>query len=257
MLYLLKADFYRIFKSKSFYITLGLLITFVVGTVLNQSLGSVGVMTDDKMAFMDEQALSAWTGIQSMVNMLTMMSILQYFIIPLLITLVGADFAGETYKNTLTTGISRTKYYATKMLAAFILCILVAVIFVGVAGLIGTITSGFGTFDSTMLFDILKSFGSKLIILFCFALLGISSLMITKSKVSAILICILLPVILQVLGQMPNLTWINDYNIFMVIENLEFIDFTTTLAIRYSLLSIVYILITTVGGTCIFNRKSL
>lgn len=206
----IKSDFYRLFQSKGFYITLGVVVAYTLLIVLTQTMAGVMVEGDTAVEMGNTQA-ALWTGSVALTNLLDMFSTLPFFMIPLFLIIVGYDFSMGTYKNTLTTGISRTKYFFAKYLTVVIAALFVVIIYLGLGYLIAGLKNGFGETTNVFWMAIIQNIGIKCFALLLLMLLATAVQVTTTSQIVAVLVIALLPIILQLFGIIPPLDKLEIY----------------------------------------------
>ena len=100
MLHTIQADFYRLFRSKGFWITELFLILNSLLSIVFGVIGGVGVNTDtsaiDKMG-----SGGGWTGFETISNLSQNFSLIVMFTIILASILIGVDISKKLYKNIL------------------------------------------------------------------------------------------------------------------------------------------------------------
>ena len=104
MLNIIRADLYRIFRSKSIYIMFILMLVIDIPSIILNSTMLIGVTYHDdsgKMITPDADAL-------------TSNSNFYYFFIFIVIAFLISDFTNKTIKNTLASNCTRTCYFLTK-----------------------------------------------------------------------------------------------------------------------------------------------
>lgn len=115
MLHTIQADFYRLFRSKGFWITelfliLNSLLSIVFGVV-----GTVGLHTDTS-SLNNLGKDGGWTGFETISHFSQNFSTVVMFTIILATILIGVDINQKLYKNILSYGISRMQYVLSKAL---------------------------------------------------------------------------------------------------------------------------------------------
>ena len=105
MLHTIHADFYRLFRSKGFWISEIILALNIIPGVLLGVTGHVGVETGAKQAV---KSASSWTGVGSLINYSSSISMTVLFTLIVVSIILGVDLAQKLYKNNLTSGISRS-----------------------------------------------------------------------------------------------------------------------------------------------------
>ena len=112
MIHTIQADFYRLFRSKGFWITEFILFLLML-------MGAVFGATGQLMAIQTEEPdipIQGWNGIQALINASSQGSNLVFLCIVLACLVLGVDLIGKLYKNNLTVGVSRTEFSLPKPL---------------------------------------------------------------------------------------------------------------------------------------------
>ena len=129
MFNIIKADFYKLWKSKILlWITLGFLGILLLGNGLAQ--GGDGVMTlmSDSMNYnlihFDKK------GTQMMIELLKGSNVILFFLIPIIINVFISDFKYKTIKNTVSYQYSRITIYLSKMLVCALFALILPVLYV-------------------------------------------------------------------------------------------------------------------------------
>ncbi|MGO2100087.1 ABC transporter permease [Vagococcus salmoninarum] len=260
MLNTIRADFYRLSKTKGFWITQGLLIILVLVSILSQAVGSVGVSSPETMDELTNATKSVnWTGIVSVEMLSTMSSLLIYFIIPLLVMAVGYDFSKQTYKNSLTVGVSRTKFYFSKYITLSLLILLQLFYYIAVVFIVGSLINGIGVGFG------LAYIGKTCLViisqyLFLMAIFSVSTfaLFLTRSNVAAILATILLPIVISILTlTLPKVTFLKYLDFQGLLSLGTHIDLSTGEIYPYLFASLVTIILAISSTLITFNQQEL
>ena len=90
MLHTIHADFYRLFRSKGFWISEIILALNIISGVLLGGTGHVGVETGAKQAV---QNASSWTGVGSLINYSSSISMTVLFTLIVVSIILGVDLA--------------------------------------------------------------------------------------------------------------------------------------------------------------------
>lgn len=138
MLNIIKADLFRIFKGKGIYIVIIILLGFAFLSAYSISPLSMGLnlgegYSTDIYGLSDEE-LQELYNIDSLkdtreflkehgnysldIANMTKNNNLYYFFIAIIIFVIGCDFSNKTIKNTISTNISKKKYYFSKLILA-------------------------------------------------------------------------------------------------------------------------------------------
>ena len=146
MIHTIQADFYRLFRSKGFWITEFILFTLML---MGASIGATGHL----MAIQAEESeipTQGWNGVQALINASSQGSNLVFLCIILACLVLGVDLIGKLYKNNLTVGVSRTEFFLAKAfvltciaLLQLIICLVIAFIPANILNGLGTIPDGF------------------------------------------------------------------------------------------------------------------
>ena len=110
MIHTIQADFYRLFRSKGFWITEFILFSLML---MGASIGATGHL----MAIQTEEPeipTHGWDGVQALINASSQGSNLVFLCIILTCLVLGVDLIGKLYKNSLTVGVSRTEFFLAK-----------------------------------------------------------------------------------------------------------------------------------------------
>lgn len=225
MLATIRADFYRLFKTKGFWISQLVIIAFIIMTIGSQSVGNFGVSTEETSKQLTGAFDFAWTGVVSVNAISSMMLFFFYAMLPLLVIIVGHDFTKQTYKNILTVGISRTKYFLSQYLS-FALMIFLQVIYVYlVSFLTGTLFYGVG--DGFGLKQVQEwAFTGLVQFLMIMGIMTFSCLItyVSKNNIFAVLTAIVFPMVVTLLTMFfQNATWLQLFDFQSVMTDAGFI----------------------------------
>ena len=113
MIHTIQADFYRLFRSKGFWITeLVLFALMLMGATFGATGQIISVSTSTNAE--TELPSKGWDGIQALINTSSNSSNLVFLCIILACLVLGVDLIGKLYKNSLTVGVSRTEFFLAK-----------------------------------------------------------------------------------------------------------------------------------------------
>ena len=141
MIHTIQADFYRLFRSKGFWITEFILFVLLL---LGATIGATGHL----MAIQTEEPeipTHGWDGVQALINASSQGSNLVFLCIILSCLVLGVDLIGKLYKNNLTVGVSRTEFFLAKAFVLTCIALLQVIICLVIAFIPATILNGFGT----------------------------------------------------------------------------------------------------------------
>lgn len=178
MINLIKADIYRIFRSKGIYITTAILLVLFLLQAFGE-IGSIGISSDD-MEGADE-IVQLLTGRTAPLNVMKANDNLLYFLLPIIIFVSSADFSSGTAKNVLANGVSRTKYYFSKLILSMLFCTVLLIFSIVIPTSIVTAMNGFGgEFNWAYISPVLNVFALQLLLFFAVTSIGIFFVFTTK-----------------------------------------------------------------------------
>ena len=166
MLHTIQADFYRLFRSKGFWITEAILVLNILSGVIFGATGHVGVNTESKLP----QATEVWTGFKALTNYSSSISVTILFTIIVITLVLGTDLTQNLYKNNLAYGVSRTSYYFAKSAVVLTIALFQFLVSYGLVFLIATLYNGLGTMPE----HFLAHFGLTVLIQFLCTLAWVS-----------------------------------------------------------------------------------
>lgn len=138
MLHTIQADFYRLFRSKGFWISEFFLILNIISGVFFGDTGHVGIQPPQKVK-------TTWTGFKALVNCSNNISTTVLFILIIIAIVVGVDLNQKLYKNSITCGVSRTGYFFAKASVIIAISFSQFILSYALAFILGTIVHGLGT----------------------------------------------------------------------------------------------------------------
>ena len=136
MLHTIHADFYRLFRSKGFWISEIILALNIISGVLLGGTGHVGVETGAKEAV---KSASSWTGVGSLINYSSSISMTVLFTLIVVSIILGVDLAQKLYKN------NRSGFFFAKATVIVAITLGQLLLSYGLAFILGTLCHGLGT----------------------------------------------------------------------------------------------------------------
>lgn len=197
----IQADMYRLFRSKVFWITEILLMAFIFLTILFEQIGNVGVdvtISDEATAIQEAIQQIEWTSDVTMMMMSQVASTLIIMSLPMLVMIVGHDLTRKTYKNILTTGVSRLNYFLSKFLVFMLLLLIQCVIFYGVAFITSGVKNGFGEIDGEFWKTFLKMIGYQYVNMLAIFAVATFTLYLFMSNVWAVIVAFVFPTLISI-----------------------------------------------------------
>ena len=141
MIHTIQADFYRLFRSKGFWITeLVLFVLMLLGAIFGATGHLMAIQTEEP-----DIPTQGWNGVQALINASSQGSNLVFLCIVLACLILGVDLIGKLYKNNLTVGVSRTEFFLAKAFVLTCIALSQVIICLVIAFIPSTILNGFGT----------------------------------------------------------------------------------------------------------------
>ena len=141
MIHTIQADFYRLFRSKGFWITeVILFVLMLMGAIFGATGHLMAINTEEP-----EIPTHGWDGVQALINASSQGSNLVFLCLVLACLVLGVDLIGKLYKNNLTVGVSRTEFFLAKAFVLTSIALLQVIISLVIAFIPATILNGFGT----------------------------------------------------------------------------------------------------------------
>lgn len=141
MIHTIQADFYRLFRSKGFWITEFILFVLLL---MGATIGATGHLMSVNTT-PPETPTHGWNGIEALINASNNGSNLVFLCIILVCLVLGVDLIGKLYKNSLTVGVSRTEYFLAKFFVLASIALLQLIASLVIAFIPATLLNGIGT----------------------------------------------------------------------------------------------------------------
>lgn len=254
MIRLIKADMYRLLRTKGFYITMILMVAYAALIVTSQSVGSVGVNMDDKV----DAAAIQWS-LKIAVQYASFSSaFLVYFLIGLFVILFGYEFSQRTYKNSLTAGVTRLTFVLSKYLIQLLFFFIATVLYFGGAAIIAAIKYGVG--DTAMLpflgNTVVLSLGVSLIISVIFSLASLI-LVSSNSLVLASVFVVIYPLAIQIVSLMIDFDGLKYFDFFGLVQQIGIGTLSGKELLPYVSVSVIVIVLSLLGSSLVIRQKEL
>ncbi|MDR0294479.1 MAG: ABC transporter permease [Oscillospiraceae bacterium] len=272
---ILRADIYRLVRGKSLYITFAVLLGVVLLQILSGANMNAGVSTGsfvemDNMENMMEAEINlddlfhSPTGAEAPFQAMDVTSNILYFMLPLFVIIGTADFSSGGAKNTLSGGVSRAKYYASKLILSCIGCTLLLLVYVLFSTLLATAVNGFGgAFDGAFMSDVLKIFLPQLFLCLAGVCVGHFFVFLFQRSgafTGVYIAFLLLPGIVIMLLTLVSDGFVRlyDYELTMNISSLTQISAMSAGEIaRTVAVGTGYIIAAAIGGYALFKRAEI
>lgn len=242
MIHTIQADFYRLCRSKGFWITEFILFVLLL---LGATIGATGHL----MAIQTEEPeipTHGWDGIQALINASSNDSNLVFLCIILTCLVLGVDLIGKLYKNSLTVGVSRTEFFFAKSFVLASIALLQLIASLVIAFVPSTLLNGLGTIPDGFVTNLLLMIFLQFLCLLAWLSIISFILYLTHSYLAVFIGYLISSIILS----MPMI-------IFPNIKILPYLSLQFFYAMTANSESIFYTLIVTLAVILIFNLSGL
>ena len=250
MIHTIQADFYRLFRSKGFWITELILFALML---MGASIGATGHL----MAIQAEESeipTQGWNGVQALINASSQGSNLVFLCIILACLVLGVDLIGKLYKNNLTVGVSRTEFFLAKAFVLTCIAILQVIISLVIAFIPATILNGFGTMPDGFIGNLLITISLQFLCLLAWLSI-VSFILYVSHSYLAVFIGYLVS---SILLSMPMLIFPNIKILPYLSLQFAYAMTANSESIFYTLIvSLAVIVIFNLSGLAVFKKKSL
>ncbi len=252
MIHTIQADFYRLFRSKGFWITEIVLFALML---MGATIGATGhLMSVDTTPPETELPTQGWNGVQALINASGQGSNLVFLCIILACLVLGVDLIGKLYKNSLTVGVSRTEFFLAKSVVLASIALMQILISLVIAFVPATILNGVGTMPEGFIGNLFLTIGLQFLCLLAWLSIISFILYVTHSYLAVFIGYLISSILLS----MPML-------IFPDIEILRYLSLNVAYAMTAYSQAVLYTIIVTVtiiifftiSGLAVFKKKSL
>lgn len=252
MIHTIQADFYRLFRSKGFWITEIVLFALML---MGATIGATGhLMSVDTTPPETELPTQGWNGVQALINASSQGSNLVFLCIILACLVLGVDLIGKLYKNSLTVGVSRTEFFLAKSVVLASIALMQILISLVIAFVPATILNGVGTMPEGFIGNLLLTIGLQFLCLLAWLSIISFILYVTHSYLAVFIGYLISSTLLS----LPML-------IYPDIEILRYLSLNFTYAMTdYSqailytvIVTVTIILLFSISGLAVFKKKSL
>ena len=280
MINIIRADIYRIVRGKGLYITLAAFLVMIILQTVGGANMNAGVNTDaldmfsidlaninleelSSQSFDISDLFSPPTGREAPFQVMSATSNILYVLLPLLIFVGVADFSSGSARNTLAGGVSRGKYFCSKLILSCAFCVLLLIIYVVFSVIAATVRSGFGgAFNGEFVLDVAKIFLPQLLLCLAGACVGNFFVFLFRSHaVTGVFIAFMLvpSILLLVLSFISSrFERLYEYELTASIGALTQIGTMSSGEITKTLLvGAGYIILAIAGGLAVFKRAEV
>ena len=243
MIHTIQADFYRLFRSKGFWITEFILFALML---MGATIGATGHLMSVNTTPETEFPTKGWDGVQALINASSNGSNLVFLCIILVCLVLGVDLIGKLYKNSLTVGVSRTEFFFAKSFVLASIALLQLIASLVIAFIPATLLNGLGTMPDGFVTNLLLTISLQFLCLLAWLSIVSFILYLTHSYLAVFIGYLVSSILLS----MPML-------IFPSIKILPYLSLQFFYAMTANSESIFYTLIVTLAVIVIFNLSGL
>ena len=250
MIHTIQADFYRLFRSKGFWITEFILfVLMLMGAIFGATGHLMAIQTEEP-----EIPTHGWDGIQALINASSNDSNIVFLCIILICLVLGVDLIGKLYKNNLTVGVSRTEFFLAKAFVLASIALLQLIISLVIAFIPATILNGFGTMPDGFIANLLLMIFLQFLCLLAWLSIISFILYLTHSYIAVFIGYLVSSIILS----MPMIIFPNIKFLPYLSLHFSYAMTANSESILYTLIvSLAVIVIFNIGGLTVFKKKSL
>lgn len=242
MIHTIQADFYRLFRSKGFWITEFILFVLML---LGATIGATGHLMSVQTA-PPETPTHGWNGIEALINVSNNGSNLVFLCIILVCLVLGVDLIGKLYKNSLTVGVSRTEFFLAKTFVLASIALLQLIASLVIAFIPATLLNGLGTIPDGFVTNLLLTISLQLLCLLAWLSIVSFILYLTHSYLAVFIGYLISSIILST----PML-------LFPDIEILRYLNLNFAYAMTSNSQSILYTITVCISVILFFSLSSL
>ena len=251
MIHTIQADFYRLFRSKGFWITEFILFALML---MGATIGATGHLMSVNTTPETEFPTKGWDGVQALINASSNGSNLVFLCIVLACLVLGVDLIGKLYKNNLTVGVSRTEFFLAKAFVLTCIALLQVIISLVIAFIPATILNGFGTMPDGFIGNLLITISLQFLCLLAWLSI-VSFILYVSHSYLAVFIgylasSILLSTPMLIFPSIKILPYLSLQFFYAMTANSESIFYTL-------IVTLAVIVIFNLSGLAVFKKKSL
>ena len=250
MIHTIQADFYRLFRSKGFWITEFILFVLML---LGATIGATGHLMAVNTT-PPETPTHGWDGVQALINASSNGSNLVFLCIILSCLVLGVDLIGKLYKNSLTVGVSRTEFFLAKGFVLASIAFLQLITSLVIAFIPATILNGLGMMPDGFIGNLLVTISLQFLCLLAWLSIVSFILYLTHSYLAVFIGYLISSIVLSI----PMLVFPDIEILRYLILDFAYAMTTNSQAILYTItVCVTVILFFSFSGLTVFKKKSL
>ena len=249
MIHTIQADFYRLFRSKGFWITEFILFVLLL---MGATIGATGHLMSVQPA-PPETPTHGWNGIEALINASNNGSNL-FLCIILVCLVLGVDLIGKLYKNSLTVGVSRTEFFFAKSFVLASIALLQLIASLVIAFIPATLLNGLGTIPDGFITNLLLTISLQFLCLLAWLSIVSFILYLTHSYLAVFIGYLISSIVLSI----PMLVFPDIEILRYLILDFAYAMATNSQSIFYTItVCVIVILFFSFSGLTVFKKKSL
>ena len=250
MIHTIQADFYRLFRSKGFWITEFILFVLML---LGATIGATGHLMSVQTT-PPETRTHGWNGIEALINSSSNDSNIVFLCIILVCLVLGVDLIGKLYKNSLTVGVSRTEFFFAKSFVLASIALLQLIASLVIAFVPSTLLNGLGTMPDGFVTNLLLTISLQFLCLLAWLSIVSFILYLTHSYLAVFIGYLISSIILS----MPMLLFPDIEILRYLILDFAYAMTTNSQAILYTItVCVTVILFFSLSSLTVFKKKNL
>ena len=250
MIHTIQADFYRLFRSKGFWITEFILFVLLL---MGATIGATGHLMSVNTT-PPETPTHGWNGIEALINASSNGSNLVFLCIVLACLVLGVDLIGKLYKNSLTVGVSRTEFFLAKSFVLASIALLQLIASLVIAFIPATLLNGLGAMPDGFVTNLLLTISLQFLCLLAWLSIVSFILYLTHSYLAVFIGYLISSIVLSI----PILVFPDIEILRYLILDFAYAMTTNSQAILYTItVCVTVILFFSFSGLTIFKKKSL
>ena len=251
MIHTIQADFYRLFRSKGFWITEFILFVLML---LGATIGATGHLMSVNTTPETEFPTKGWDGVQALINASSNGSNLVFLCIVLACLVLGVDLIGKLYKNSLTVGVSRTEFFLAKSFVLASIALLQLIASLVIAFIPATILNGFGTMPDGFIGNLLITISLQFLCLLAWLSIVSFILYVSHSYLAVFIGYLVSSILLSI----PILVFPDIEILRYLILDFAYAMTADSQSVLYTItVCIAIILFFSLSGLTVFKKKSL
>lgn len=252
-----RADFYRQTHTIGIYILSFLVVLYSTLTVKNEMVGGI-MMNGTTQDSFNGVFHGSWTQLLAVRALSIGSSILLYVFIGIFVIIFGYEFTQKTYKNSLTSGISRTGFFIGKYLTMLIDIIFLELLYFFSGILVSYLI---GNQPGTTIKNLIGlTFATSIVMSFFISIifsLAVCCLLITNSIVISSLFIVIFSILVSIVHSLLNWDWLKYLDFFGATNQFTLKQISSNALIPYISFGFILLIICCIISNLVLKNKEL